>query len=291
MIEVTHAIFYLFFIFILQVGGQCKCKNNTEGRQCDRCKSGFYDLKQQHPTGCIACGCILDGTKNRNISCHADTGECTCKDKVTGLKCDKCLTGYFGLTGNDPQGCKDCNCDPFGTKNGTMCDGVTGNCECKTGSIGRKCDECAEGHHSLTKDGCKACNCSSAGTIRAFVDKCDKSNGVCQCKLYVEGENCDKCKTGYYNLSRDNPQGCTPCSCDPKGVTGVLGQCDLQSGNCSCKRLVTGQRCDQCQPGTWNLNSSNADGCQPCNCFPKGTVNGDKKRPGGELSTVSRSLS
>ena len=68
------------------IAGQCECKANTVGRQCDKCKDGFYDLKGSHVTGCISCGCVLDGTKNRNSSCHATTGQCDCKDRVTGTK-------------------------------------------------------------------------------------------------------------------------------------------------------------------------------------------------------------
>lgn len=33
--------------------------------------------------------------------------------------------------------------------------------------------------------------------------------GRCVCKTYVSGFNCDQCKTGYYNLTEENPDGCT----------------------------------------------------------------------------------
>ncbi|CAJ0966339.1 unnamed protein product, partial [Ranitomeya imitator] len=38
---------------------------------------------------------------------------------------------------------------------------------------------------------------------------------------HVEGENCDRCKAGYYNLQAQNPEGCTECFC-----FGVSGVCD-----------------------------------------------------------------
>ena len=67
------------------LAGQCDCKVNTMGRQCSMCKDGFYNLSRSHPTGCIPCGCILDGTRNRRSSCHTTTGQCDCKDRVTGI--------------------------------------------------------------------------------------------------------------------------------------------------------------------------------------------------------------
>lgn len=36
----------------------------------------------------------------------------------------------------------------------------------------------------------------------------------------VEGENCDRCKMGFYNLERDNQRGCEKCSC-----MGVSSHC------------------------------------------------------------------
>ena len=34
---------------------QCECKENVEGRQCDRCKGGFFGLLPNHPNGCLSC--------------------------------------------------------------------------------------------------------------------------------------------------------------------------------------------------------------------------------------------
>jgi len=35
----------------------------------------------------------------------------------------------------------------------------------------------------------------------------------CICKPNVEGRNCDRCKSGYYNLDEKNEAGCSPCYC------------------------------------------------------------------------------
>ena len=48
---------------------------------------------------------------------------------------------------------------------------------------------------------------------------------------------------------------------------------------CTCKSNVTGQYCDQCPSGYFNLTSNNPLGCERCKCYVKGTVNGDRTRP------------
>ena len=265
------------------MAGQCHCKVNTQGRLCDSCKPGFFDLKSSHTRGCVSCGCNLDGTRGGNASCHATSGQCYCKMNVQGVKCSQCKPGHFDLNGGNVDGCKECNCDPFGTKNGTICNSNNGQCVCKTGSTGRTCSDCLDGYHSPSSDGCKPCNCSEDGTRPALLNRCDKNNGQCQCRNYVTGKLCDRCKDGYYGLDKNKADGCSICSCDPKGtVTGRL--CDIGSGNCTCKRYVVGKSCSQCMPGTYGLNESNPDGCVRCNCFPKGTTDGDKKRPGNNLT-------
>ena len=39
---------------------------------------------------------------------------------------------------------------------------------------------------------------------------------------------------------------CAGCQCDPRGTVPDGSQCDPLSGECLCKRLVTGRSCDQC---------------------------------------------
>ena len=40
-----------------------------------------------------------------------------------------------------------------------------------------------------------------------------KRSGSCECKHHVEGQRCDRCKPGFFNLDAENAFGCTPCFC------------------------------------------------------------------------------
>ena len=114
--------------------------------------------------------------------------------------------------------------------------------------------------------------CDKSGSVNDA--KCDPVTdpslgliaGRCHCKPLVEGQRCDRCQNGYFNLTAENPDGCErkkyffnfflifilykifilkACSCNLIGTTGNLG-CDKISGLCSCKQFVTGRACDQC---------------------------------------------
>lgn len=85
----------------------------------------------------------------------------------------------------------------------------------------------------------------------------------------MEGRRCDQCKHGYWNFTEENPDGCQQCSCDLLGTYENQG-CNVYSGECVCKRYVTGRDCDQCLPEHWGLSEAR-DGCKPCDCDPGGS--------------------
>ncbi|CAF5172659.1 unnamed protein product, partial [Rotaria magnacalcarata] len=68
-------------------GGICiQCKHNTVGRYCSYCKETFYrdpNLPITHPEICKACNCHPVGSRGK--VCNQTTGQCLCKDGVTGL--------------------------------------------------------------------------------------------------------------------------------------------------------------------------------------------------------------
>ena len=60
-----------------------------------------------------ACDCDPDGSDNGGVcDSHDDpalrtiAGQCRCKGHVEGSRCDKCKPGFYGLSADNPQGCR-----------------------------------------------------------------------------------------------------------------------------------------------------------------------------------------
>lgn len=120
-----------------QEPGQCHCRTNVHGRQCDVCKEGFWNLNPSNPDGCQNCTCNTLGTVN-NSGCNMFTGECSCKVNVAGQNCNECRPETYGLS-EQPDGCTACDCDLGGSLD-NMCDVVTGQCRCRDNMSGRRCE-------------------------------------------------------------------------------------------------------------------------------------------------------
>ena len=56
-VKKMHLRFGVFFIFglllLCQAPGDCFCKVNVQGSQCDECQDGFYDLTDANTNGCL----------------------------------------------------------------------------------------------------------------------------------------------------------------------------------------------------------------------------------------------
>ncbi|PNJ53691.1 LAMC2 isoform 3 [Pongo abelii] len=135
---------------------------------------------------------------------------------------------------------------------------------CNDNTDGIHCERCKDGfYRHRERDRCLPCNCNSKGSLSA---RCDNS-GWCSCKPGVTGARCDRCLPGFHMLT---DAGCTQdqrlldskCDCDP---AGIAGPCD--AGRCVCKPAVTGERCDRCRSGYYNLDGGNPEGCTQCFCY------------------------
>lgn len=94
---------------------------------------------------------------------------------------------------------------------------------------------------------------------------CDVKTGQCVCKEGYNGRSCDNCAIGYFGYPN-----CQKCNCDLRGSKDIPGfdaiDCD-DRGQCPCKELTTGLKCDDCRQSTFGLSEYNPSGCTRCFCF------------------------
>lgn len=233
--------------------GQCKCHPHVTGRRCDKCTKGFWNIDSLH--GCIPCVCNPQGSIDQ--TCEMYSGQCYCKEGVTGLSCDHCTNGYWGFS---QHGCKACDvCD----SPAKLCDPDTGRCICPPLSTGSECQTCVANSYGWEfQKGCRNCQCDRIGAIGQM---CHNTTGQCECREGFAGQKCDTCAPGFYNYPE-----CKRCGCDPRGSLDENGgdviECD-DKGQCPCKELVTGLKCNRCRKATFGLNAFNPTGCSRCFCF------------------------
>ncbi|XP_063433595.1 hepatocyte growth factor receptor-like [Mytilus trossulus] len=172
-----------------QVDGQCTCKSNVEGRQCDTCKHIHYNLIESNSAGCSRSQCDSNGTLrcNNNVTCDM----CECKTNVEGMYCDRCKQYHYGINVLE-NGCAPCNCNTPGTQNAKQtCDLITGQCDCKTLVEGQQCNTCTNGTYGLENvksSGCTSCGCNKYGSSSK---NCHATTGQCTCQEENKNLHCD----------------------------------------------------------------------------------------------------
>uniref|UniRef100_A0A8C7ZDL5 Basement membrane-specific heparan sulfate proteoglycan core protein n=1 Tax=Oryzias sinensis TaxID=183150 RepID=A0A8C7ZDL5_9TELE len=253
--------------------GQCPCKEDVLGRQCDKCKPSYWWDAEHH--GCMPCRCSPRGS----IAQRCDSeGRCTCRPGFAGSRCDQrrpsyerretrrpvervpieavhqrwggtsrtggCSRGaYRPQAGPETHGittggvCVPCHCNSFGSKS-FDCDDL-GQCRCQPGVSGSKCDRCSRGFFNFQEGGCTACQCSHVG------NNCDANTGQCICPPNTIGERCDRCAPNHWG--HDITTGCKECGCNAVG--SLSQQCNMNTGCCSCRESFRGEKCDECQIG------------------------------------------
>ena len=79
---------FLYHIFL----GECKCKRNVIGRDCDQCKPEHFGLSND-VLGCKTCDCDPGGSYDNN--CDVMTGQCACRPNIKGRRCDEVEDFFF----------------------------------------------------------------------------------------------------------------------------------------------------------------------------------------------------
>ncbi|KAL2097309.1 hypothetical protein ACEWY4_006516 [Coilia grayii] len=151
------------------------------------------------------------------------------------------------------DGALPCLCDPAGSTD-TTCDPEGGQCSCRPRVIGRQCTRCSTGYYGFPY--CRPCQCGRR--------LCDEVTGECICPPHTVRPACDVCES--QTFSYHPLVGCDDCDCSPTGiVSSGDDQCDLYTGQCTCKPRIGGRQCDRCAAGYFRFPE-----CVPCDCEPGG---------------------
>ncbi|XP_053339071.1 basement membrane-specific heparan sulfate proteoglycan core protein isoform X5 [Clarias gariepinus] len=208
---------------------ECACPQGYRGPSCQDCDEGYTRTGSGLYLGtCEKCEC-----HGHASGCDSETGACLqCQHNTAGARCENCRVGFYGdpVTGGI-HACRQCPCFGPASASSEMkacyldTDGHPTCSSCPPGYTGRRCERCAPGYtgnpehgQSCTKGNGNCQNCDQRGS-----EGCD-SNGICRCKMNVEGPSCSSCKPGAFNLSPANKDGCLACFC-----MGVTQQCSSSS--------------------------------------------------------------
>ena len=119
------------------------CFLDTEGSTCKSCKSGYWHLT---PHKCSPCLCSLSGSSEP--ACHPVTGQCQCRDRHGGHKCDICPSGQVEQGGRceerEEEFLDPCAASPCSV--GGTCEAHDGTftCYCAQGRTGKLCEKTTE---------------------------------------------------------------------------------------------------------------------------------------------------
>ena len=137
---------------------QCECPVGYSGHSCEKCESTFYRVKT---------GPWLGKCTEESPTCPAGFYA----DRLRGKSCQRCPCP---LTSPSNQFAKTCRLDYDGQ--------VT--CDCPTGYIGRRCEQCDlnySGNPLIAGDSCKISTCHPFGCLIQGYDQF----GHCRCKVSI----------------------------------------------------------------------------------------------------------
>ncbi|XP_039761430.1 agrin-like isoform X2 [Pararge aegeria] len=181
--------------------------------------------------------------------CHhtAKAARCCRKDKTVIEKKDCqeswygcCADGVTSARGPGGSGCpSQCGCHRLGSVS-EQCDD-SGQCQCRPGVGGQKCDRCEPGYWGLPRigtghTGCIPCGCSAFGSVR---EDCEQMTGRCVCKSGIQGQKCTICSNHEHTLGPNgcfDPESTQLPATDCEHMTCYFGAyCVIRSGLATCE--------------------------------------------------------
>lgn len=149
-----------------------------------------------------------------------------------------------------------CDCDPVGSLEGGVCDShtdldmgmIAGQCRCKANVKGTRCDDCKEGYYGLSQNdplGCQRTYVCDVSATASCLNRDENGSLVFWIikphNLHLRSVNITIAIILFFVCVSPSA-----CNCDPRGIIMMGAPCDQISGDCSCKRYVTGRYCNQC---------------------------------------------
>nr|CAB3220652.1 agrin [Phallusia mammillata] len=235
-----------------------RCTNSPPGEVCG----------SDGKTYANACELIKAQCKKQKTIKVVYNGSCAAACLSSRYGC--CEDGVTAAKGLQRSGCPEkCNCNEFGSYE-TTCNQTTGQCVCRPGVGGVKCDRCLPGYWNFVSvankqiSGCMSCRCNPLGSIR---DDCDQMTGRCSCKENVSGTKCTHCMIGgvetwitndLCETGTQSPKSCGELSCraGQECVENVDGLFECRCPTlASCNSFLGGSVCgsngityaDECQ--------------------------------------------
>ncbi|XP_035881028.1 agrin isoform X1 [Phyllostomus discolor] len=204
----------------------CGSDGVTYRSECELKKARCESQQELHAVAPGACQGPTVAPRPPAVPLHCtQTPFGCCPDNVTAAR------------GAGLAGCPSvCQCNPHGSYGGT-CDPGTGQCSCRPGVGGLKCDRCEPGYWNFRgivtdgRSGCTPCSCDARGAVR---DDCEQMTGLCSCKPGVAGPKCGQCPGG----RALGPSGCEIDPSAPKTCAEMRcefgASCVEEAGSAHC---------------------------------------------------------